>query len=317
MNNKFFAFGIKNNTPDFLLEKIIQEGNFIHTAHDYDNQLRIKLAAIKLNKKINLIHKIYLSIYDYSSETRLPLINQLKKIDNYFNPLINNLIIQISSIPTITKFSRKSIRNFLAIASKKYKVKYLFIESFVNGEKQVKNLLSNLLFESKLIGLENQIFFGITSYDSPICMGFSNDMVEFINKNKLYYMPMHIFYGISKDKSLLEVCKHKILYESKFNGFLMAITSTSNDLHYENLNQLSYSILRINKSNTLHKFNYLDNYFIGKNPYGNPYIFDWKSIILSIKRSIKTLILRIIKLQKDGFTLKRLYLLLQVIKGGF
>ena len=34
-------------------------------------------------------------------------------------------------------------------------------------------LVSNILFELRSIGLENNIFIGITIYDSPFCIGFS------------------------------------------------------------------------------------------------------------------------------------------------
>ena len=317
MRDQIIAFGIKSSTPQILLEKIICNENFIHTAIDYDNQLRIKSTAIKLDRKINLIHKVYLSFYDYSSENRLPLTDQLKRIDQFFNPLIDKLIIQISSVPTVINFSKKDIINFFKTAAKKYNIKYFFVESYIDGEKQVMELVSNMLFELRSIGLENNIFIGITSYDSPFCRGFSDNMIDFINTKKLYYMPMRIFYGIKKNNQLEKICKNKILHESKFSRFSMAVTSTSKEKHYEELKELSKSISKFKKINKLKKFNYHDQNFIGKNPYGNPYRLTLRSSLISIKRTLKTLFIRILNSIHKELSLKEIKYVIKVLKAGF
>ena len=95
-----FAFGLKYDISQELLEKIVIDEQFIHTAYDYGFQKTLKETALKLNKKLNLIYKVYLNYFDYSSEVRLPLINQVERVYKEFDSTLHELVLQISCIPS-------------------------------------------------------------------------------------------------------------------------------------------------------------------------------------------------------------------------
>ena len=81
MKQQLFAFGLRPETSNELLNRIILDQQFIHTPYDYGNHLELlKDASNKINTKLNLIYKVYLDFYDISSDIRLPLLKQIERV---------------------------------------------------------------------------------------------------------------------------------------------------------------------------------------------------------------------------------------------
>ena len=90
--DKVFAFGGPKNWNTnkkqsiALIDRIILDGNYIHTCYDYGGHLQfVRDAAIRNNKKLKLILKCYLNYPDINSIRRRSLYEQIYRVKKILN----------------------------------------------------------------------------------------------------------------------------------------------------------------------------------------------------------------------------------------
>jgi hypothetical protein len=252
MNKDIFAWGHKHLNEHRGLEILKQNiltGQYLHSSYDYPEQFKnIKEIAKRLNKKIKLISKIYLNIPYYnmiavgatkSNSNGLnrygSLLFQTNRVYDYFEDHIDELVIQICSIPNEINFSRDQISKFLKIVNTEFRVKKIFVETFPEAENSSIKIMNLMIDEKEKINLNENLNFGFAGYENLDVSGFTGEIKKYIEKKKLMIMPMQIFSGKSKKKNdefILNSARY-IETLSHYNHFFKGVTSTSNINHYK------------------------------------------------------------------------------------
>ena len=313
MNNDIFAWGHKHLNEHRGLEILKQNiltSQYLHSSYDYPEQFKsIKEIAKGLNKKIKLISKIYLNIPYYnmiavgatkSNSNGLnrcgSLLFQTNRVYNYFEDHIDELVIQICSIPNEINFSRDQISNFLKIVNTEFKVKKIFVETFPEAENSSIKIMNLMIEEKEKINLKENLNFGFAGYENLDVSGFTGEIKKYIEKKKLMIMPMQIFSGKSKkkdDEFIMNSVKY-IETLSHYSHFFKGVTSTSNINNYKFLksqNEIIYQNSLNRKKNFIEfinnnlKFRDLSPYKIN---YGKTnYLLVIKRFLLLIKALLR------------------------------
>lgn len=272
MNKDIFAWGHKHLNEQRgleILEQNILTDQYLHSSYDYPEQfISIKDISKRLNKKIRLISKIYLNIPYYnmiavgvtkSNSNGLnrygSLLFQTNRVYNYFEDCIDELVIQICSIPNKINFSRDQISKFLKIVNTEFRVKKIFVETFPEAENSSIKIMNFMIEEKEKINLKENLNFGFAGYENLDVSGFTGEIKKYIEKKKLMIMPIQIFSGKSKKKNH-EFIMNSVKYIetlSHYSHFFKAVTSTSNIINYEFLKSQN-KIIYQNSLNRKKKF---------------------------------------------------------------
>ncbi len=248
--DKVFAFGgPKNWNADKkqsidLIDRIILDGNYIHTCYDYGGHLQfVRDAAIRNNKKLKLILKCYLNYPDINSIRRRSLYEQIYRVKKILN-VENEIIIQISSINSSRDFFVSNLNKFLNLMFNDFSIKTILLESFPASEKFIKQAIIRMKEAQISSGLGNIIQLGVTSYENNSLIGFTQEMRNFITKNSLLFAPMRVMGSKMNSKEIMEA-KAKLKLDMQYAGFFRAITSVSNINQYKDLMNFSNQNLSV------------------------------------------------------------------------
>ena len=303
MSKDIFAWGHKHLNEHRglqILEQNILTGQYLHSSYDYPEQFKIiKEVAKRCNKKIKLISKIYLNIPFYnmiavgatkSNSNGLnrygSLLFQTSRVYNYFENYIDELVIQICSIPKEINFSRDHISKFLKIINSEFKINKIFVETFPEAENSSIKIMKFMLEEKEKFNFKKDLNFGFAGYENLDVSGFTKNIKQYIEKKKLMIMPMQIFSGKSKIKSdefIINSVKY-IENLSNYSHFFRGVTSTSNFNNYKFLKSQNEIIYKnpINRKKNFIEFSYNNSKLGELCPYKINY--GKKNYILLIKR---------------------------------
>tara|TARA_Y100000389_G_scaffold202421_1_gene247648 strand:+ start:30 stop:806 length:777 start_codon:yes stop_codon:yes gene_type:complete len=183
------------------------------------------------------------------------LLFQTNRVYNYFEDCIDELVIQICSIPNKINFSRDQISKFLKIVNTEFRVKKIFVETFPEAENSSIKIMNFMIEEKEKINLKENLNFGFAGYENLDVSGFTGEIKKYIEKKKLMIMPIQIFSGKSKKKNH-EFIMNSVKYIetlSHYSHFFKAVTSTSNIINYEFLKSQN-KIIYQNSLNRKKKF---------------------------------------------------------------
>jgi hypothetical protein len=219
-----------------LVKIRIDAGQYFHSCLGYGDQFDyLKKASVEMGKPISLIAKVYLDFPVFSSPRRAPLLSQLESIYRYFDGHFKDLVIQISAVPFGFHERRESVITFLRRAYYDYGVTKIFVETFPAGENDSRNVIELLSMAINTLELDGKVSLGFTSYDGIAVQGFTDELLQYMSDNKIYYMPMKVMAGGTNSSQTrdFDLASEKVLEDAKYKYFFRAVTGTTKIRHYE------------------------------------------------------------------------------------